>query len=233
MNYNNSVRNNQAFSEEYSKRTNFVLNTIAEWAYRKYSKISILDYIIKNIACYGSNSHPSQTTIGMKSNVKRGWVNIVTNELVAMGLITKTRVIINGDEQACDYTLTPFLKDSAISWVLKDILPSLKLLHVFNKKEVSFKTDNTPYISIYFRKNFKILRFRNKSISRKQKIKINKMQQQNIPKKQKYYQSLDDMYVQKQKLLDIQYEKEKEEKLIAASEDPIFVNFLQGLFNGV
>ncbi len=232
MNNNNSVRNNQAFSKEYSDRTNFVLNTISEWAYRKYSKLSILNYIIKNIVCYGDNSHPSQTTIGRKSNVKRGWVNIVTNELVALGLITKTRVIIDGDEQACEYALTPFLKDVNISWMLKDILPSLKLLYIFSKKEVGLQTDNTPYIDIYFKKNYKIVRTRNKSISRKQKSKINKMQQQNIQKQHRYYQTRDELYVQRQILIDEQYQKEKEEKLIAASQDENVVNFIQGLLHG-
>lgn len=232
-----SSRNNQVFSQVYSDRTNSILNTISEWYNRKESAIPILDYIIKSVACYGDNSHPSQTTIGKKANVNRGWANIITNKLVAMGLITKTRVIINGDEQACEYALTPLLKDRTISWMLKDMLPSLKLLHIFSKAERISQEDNTPYKNVYIKNCFKIVTTTNKSISRKQKSKIIKMQQrknqENIHQEQKVYKLQHDYYEIKHTLLDYQYEKEQQDKLIAASQDQGLVNFMQGLLSGL
>lgn len=220
-NYTISPRNNQAFSEEYSNRVNTVLNTLSEWYLRGYSKVSIFNYIIKNIACYGANSHPSQTTIGRHAGVQRGWVNIVTNELVAMGLLKKTRVIIDGEEQACEYALTDFMLCSDIMWKLKEIFPYLKLLAIFKKKEVHEKADNTPYMFIYFKNNFKIIITNNKS----KKIVKTTMQQEKIYNSSDYYDL-------KQEILDQKYKKEEEEKLMQASENPDFVNFLQGLLNG-
>jgi hypothetical protein len=226
-NPNISVRNNQAFSQEYLERTNSVLNTLFEWANRKYSKLDILNYVIKNVACYGKNSHPSQTTIGKHAGVQRGWANIVTNELVAMGLIIKTRVIIDGDETACEYSLTPLLKD--ISWKLKDIVPALKLFYLLHGK----KTDNTPYIKDIYLKNFKIIVTRNKSTSRKQKSKISKMNELDIQKQQQDNQYKNYLYLTKHQILENKRKKEEEDKLNEASQDKNFVNLLQGLLHGL
>jgi hypothetical protein len=123
-----------------------------------------------------------------------------------------------------------------VAWKLKDILPSLKLLYLFRKTKAAPKSDCTPYIVIYFKELTKIVITKFKSISRKQKSKKNKMQQriqeQITQKENKYYQSRNDLYEVRQKLLDEQYKKEQEEKLMLASQDIGLVNFIQGLFNG-
>ncbi len=230
-----SVRNNQAFLKEYSQQTIVLLNTISEWCNRDISIIRVLDYIIKNISIYGVNSHPSQTTIGKHAGIKRGWTNVLTNKLVDMGLITKTRVIINGDEQACEYALTPLLKDRNIGWMLKDVLPALKLLYLFRKTKAAIKSDCTPYIGIYIKEFTKIVITGLKSISRKQKSKINKMHdrinQQTIQEERIITQSRENYYELRQKLAVEQYKKELEEKLLAASKNQDTVNFIQGLFS--
>lgn len=184
--YTVSVRNNQAFSKTYSKSLQDILDMLFEWADRSTSKINILNYIIRNINQYGSESHPSQETIGKNAGVGRWWVNKVTNELVALGLITKTRVIVDGKETACEYALTPILQDSKIRWALKDILPALKWTHIpkviKTVTQAMFSRDHTPYIKIYFKKNFKILYNSTKSIFRDQKVKISK-DRENLPYK--------------------------------------------------
>lgn len=174
MNNNITISNNQAFSNNTFNKSEGIIDILSGWADRSFAKIRILDYIIKNISCFGVNSHPSQTTIGKKVGVKRGWVNIVTNELVSMGLITKTRIIIDGEEKSCEYALTPFLKDRSMSWILKNTLPSLKLLHVLSYKKVDVPTDNTPYNKYYIYKNFKILNTVPKSIFRSKKVQLSK-----------------------------------------------------------
>ncbi len=236
MNNNNSVRNNQAFSKEYIAQDKSVLDTISEWFDRELAIIPVLDYIIKSTAIYGVNSHPSQTTIGFHAGIKRGWTNVLTTRLVDLKLIEKTRVIIDGDEQACEYKLTNLLKDPVVSWKLKDMLPSLKLLQLFRRTKAAPQSDCTPYMVIYFKELTKIVITKFKSISRKQKSKNLKMQkriqEQKTLKENKFYQSRNDLYVKQQKLQDEQYKKEQEDKLMAASQDTDFVNFFQGLFNG-
>jgi len=236
LNHTISNRNNQAFLQYYSQQTKDIINTLSEWSHQGYSKIGILNYIIKNVSCYGVNSHPSQTTIGKHAGVKRGWVNIVTNELVAMGVMEKTRTIIDGNETACEYALTSFFKDPVITWALKDILPALKLFSIFKNKEVP-SIDNTPYIDIYFKKNFKILRTKNKSTSRKQLAKLSKLKDDNCKREQrknmKDVQMDYDWRAQKEYLMEQQRKKEEEEKIVLASQDEGFVNFLQGLLNDI
>lgn len=237
LNTNISVRNNQAFSQESLNINNDIFNTLSEWYNRSYSKLDILNYIIKSVSVYGINSHPSQKTIGKHAGVQRGWVNIVTNELVEMGLINKRRVIINGDEMACEYSLTEFFKDSNVCWMLKDILPALKLFSIFKKKEAQVQTDNTPYIDIYFKKNFKILRTRTKSISRKQFMELSENKDENSrEKRSKIMKDVERDYswqVYKQNVIEEQRKKEEQENLVAASQDEGFVSFLQGLLNGI
>lgn len=237
MNNNNSVRNNQAFSKEYVDCDIDIVDTITEWFNRDLSIIPVLDYLIKNIAIYGINSHPSQKTIGYHAGIKRGWTNVLTNRLVDLKLIEKTRVIIDGDEQACEYKLTSYLKDPVISWKLKDILPSLKLLQLFRRTKAAPLTDCTPYIVIYFREFIKIVKTGFKSISRKQKSKSLKMQQrimqQKIEKQNQLLQNKNNLYEIRQRLLDEQRQIEQEERLVAASQDEGFVNILQGILHGL
>ncbi len=232
-NSNISVRNFQSFYEESSNGSSQVINTLREWYNRSYSKIDILNYIIRNISCYGINSHPSQTTIGKHAGVQRGWVNIVTNELVEMNVILKTRVIINGDEMACEYALTPFFKDPKIRWMLKDILPALKLLSLFYKKEAPVKTDNTPYLNRYFKNNFKILVTRIKSISRKKLIEISKMKEEDAKKERLRIMQQNNWIAQREYFKEHEQKVQQEEKLVHASQDEGFVNFLQGLLNEI
>lgn len=228
-----SDRNNQAISQESLNVSNDIINTLTEWYNRGHSKIDILNYLIRNISCYGLNSHPSQTTIGRHAGVQRGWVNIVTNELVEMGLITKTRVIINGDEMACEYTLTRFFQDPKVRWMLKDILPALKLLSLFYKKQRAFVTDNTPYLYRYIKNNFKIVFTKIKSISRKQLIKISKMKEEDAKKERLRIVKQSHWVDYKEHFTNQHRKVEQAEALVAASQDEGFVNFLQGLLNGI
>ncbi len=90
---------------------------------------------------------------------------------------------------------------------------------------------------IYFKEFIKIVTTGFKSISRKQKSKSLKMQQrimqQKIEKQNKYLENKNNLYEIRQRLLQDQYEKELEDKLMAASQNPDMVNILQGIFNGI
>ena len=174
MNNNNtSLSVNQAIFRNILNTDSSIITTLSGWADRSLSKIGILNYIIKSVSVYGSNSHPSQTTIGKKAGVNRVWVNKVTNELVSLGIIKKERVIKDGKETSCLYSLSPFLLDSKIGWTLREILPALKLLYIFSKKSVVSQTDTTRYIT-YMSKNFKILNTNSKSIFRSKKVELYK-----------------------------------------------------------
>ncbi len=189
-NINISVSNDQSFSQSISNAHPVIVGLLTEWSYSAPLKLRILSELIRSIAIYGINSHPSQSRLARRSGSTRRWVNKVTTELVSMGLLIKQRVIVDGKELACEYSLTKILLDSKIMWALKELIPSFKLLAIFTKKRALDKPaeqklsspEFSPYNKLYFKKNFKIIITRLKSTKfTSQSKKISKRYDKPLP----------------------------------------------------